>query len=72
MPFVLDASMTMTWCFADECMPYSRSVLQLLLNTYAEIPAVWVFEVANVLAVGDSDLIKAASQESVALLGRES
>jgi len=107
------------------------------LNTYAEVPAVWVFEVANVLAIGewkqriaaplsdefmkvlsgldirieqptppgtellplvrrygltaydaaylelakrkglalatfDSDLIKAASQESVALLGRES
>jgi hypothetical protein len=72
MPFVLDASMTMTWCFADESTPYSRRVLQLLLNTYAEVPAVWVFEVANVLAVGDSDLIKAASQESVALLGRES
>jgi predicted nucleic acid-binding protein len=136
MPFVLDASMTMTWCFADESTPYSRSVLQLLLNTYAEVPAVWVFEVANVLAIGerrqrigaalsdefmntlsgldirieptppgtellllvrrygvtaydavylelakrkglalatfDSDLIKAGSQESVALLGRES
>ena len=137
MPFVLDASVTMTWCFADESTPYSRSVLQLLLSTYAEVPPVWFFEVANVLAIGerkqriaaalsdefmnvlsgldirieqptppgtellllvtrygltaydaaylelakrkglalatfDSDLIKAASQENVALLGRES
>jgi predicted nucleic acid-binding protein len=53
MPFVLDASMTMSWCFADESTPYGRNVLQLLLTTYAEVPAVWIFEVANVLAIGE-------------------
>jgi predicted nucleic acid-binding protein len=53
MPFVLDASMTMSWCFAGESTPYSRGVLQSLLHTYAEVPAVWVFEVANVLATGE-------------------
>jgi predicted nucleic acid-binding protein len=53
MPFVLDASMTMSWCFADERTPYSRSVLQSLLNTYAEVPSLWIFEVANVLALSE-------------------
>lgn len=53
MPIVLDTSMTMSWCFADESTRYSRSVLQLLLTTYAEVPALWLFEVANVLAVNE-------------------
>jgi predicted nucleic acid-binding protein len=53
MPFVLDASMTMSWCFADEAAPYGRSILQPLVDTYAEVPALWVFEVANVLAISE-------------------
>ena len=53
MPFVLDASMTMSWCFADESTPYSRSVLALLLGSYAEVPALWPFEIANVLAINE-------------------
>jgi predicted nucleic acid-binding protein len=53
MPFILDASITMSWCFADESAPYSRSVLQSLSETYAEVPPLWIFEVANVLAIGE-------------------
>src|ERR1700744_4699692 len=53
MPFVLDASITMSWCFADESTPYTRSVLASLLDTYAEVPSLWTFEVANVLAVNE-------------------
>jgi len=51
MPFVLDASVTMAWCFADESTLYTRNILSLLLDTYAEVPALWTFEIANVLAV---------------------
>lgn len=51
MPFVLDASMALSWCFADESTSHSRRVLDLLLDSYAEVPALWSFEVANVLAV---------------------
>ncbi len=29
-PFVVDASMTLSWCFADEATPYSRGVLAYL------------------------------------------
>jgi predicted nucleic acid-binding protein len=65
MPFVLDASMTMSWCFADEGTPYSRRVLDSLLDSYAEVPALWTFEIANVLAVNEKRqrLTKAASVE---------
>jgi len=65
MPFVLDASMTMSWCFADESTPYSRRVLDSLLDSYVEVPALWTFEIANVLAVNEKRqrLTKAASVE---------
>jgi len=52
-PFVVDASLTLSWCFADEATPYSRSVLATLETTYAVVPALWPFEVANVLAVAE-------------------
>jgi hypothetical protein len=35
-PFVLDASLTMSWCFPDEATPYSRGVLASL-----EKPTPW-------------------------------
>jgi predicted nucleic acid-binding protein len=71
MPFVLDASMTMSWCFADESTPYSRLVLDSLLDSYAEVPALWTFEIANVLAVNEKRqrLTKAASIEFLQTLG---
>ncbi|MCL2661235.1 MAG: type II toxin-antitoxin system VapC family toxin [Acidobacteriaceae bacterium] len=53
MPFVLDASLTMSWCFADESTPYSRAILSSLAETWAEVPALWLTEVANVLAVNE-------------------
>jgi predicted nucleic acid-binding protein len=53
MPFVLDASMTMSWCFADESTPYGRSVLAELFDSYAEVPALWPYEIANVLAINE-------------------
>ena len=51
MPFVLDASVTMSWCFADESTPYTRHVLESLMLTHAEVPALWTFEIANVANV---------------------
>ena len=30
MPFVLDASVTMAWCFEEEITPYARTVLDRL------------------------------------------
>ena len=52
-PFVVDASLTLSWCFADEATHYSRSVLAALQTTYAIVPALWIFEVANVLGIAE-------------------
>ena len=52
-PFVVDASLTLSWCFADEATPYSRAVLAALETTYAVVPALWPFEIANVLALAE-------------------
>lgn len=53
MPFVVDASVTLSWCFADEATPYTRRVLAALETTYAVVPALWPIEVANALANGE-------------------
>ncbi len=52
-PFVVDASLTLAWCFADEANPYSRKVLAVLQTTHALVPALWPFEVANVLTMAE-------------------
>jgi predicted nucleic acid-binding protein len=43
----------MSWCFANESTPFTRGVLALLATTYAEVPTLWTFEVANVLAIAE-------------------
>ena len=53
MAIVMDASVTMAWCFEDEATPYTEAVLDLLRNTGAVVSAVWPLEVANVLLVGE-------------------
>jgi len=65
MSFVLDASMTMSWCFADESTPFGRQVLTELFDSYAVVPALWPFEIANVLAINEKRgrITEAISQE---------
>jgi predicted nucleic acid-binding protein len=53
MAFVLDASMAASWCFRDETTPHNQSVLQALRASYAEVPALWLVEIANVLAINE-------------------
>jgi predicted nucleic acid-binding protein len=52
-PFVVDASMTLSWCFVDEATPYSRAAVAALPTTHAVVPAVWPFEIANCLAIAE-------------------
>jgi predicted nucleic acid-binding protein len=52
MPFVLDASVTVTWCFQDEASPETDGLLQELFILGATVPALWHFEVSNILATG--------------------
>lgn len=48
-PFVLDASVTLSWCFEDEADAAGDAVLRRLAGGRAAVPAVWPLEVANVL-----------------------
>lgn len=52
--FVLDASVTLAWCFPDEHTTYAEAALDLLANGVEAItPAIWPFEVANALLAGE-------------------
>lgn len=51
--FVLDASVTMAWCFPDEVTAYTEGVLDQLRQTGALVPLIWPLEVANVLVIAE-------------------
>lgn len=51
--FVLDNSVTMTWCFPDESNNYAEDVLKSLPHSVASVPSLWPLEVANILLVGE-------------------
>lgn len=47
MKFVLDASLTLAWCFKDEKTHFTEAVLQALPRVGAAVPPIWVHEIAN-------------------------
>ena len=47
--FVLDASMTLAWCFDDEGGTQAETVLDLLTESQAIVPTLWLLEVSNAL-----------------------
>ncbi len=51
--FVLDCSVTMSWCFEDETDAYADSVQDALTSVRAVVPTIWPLEVANALIVGE-------------------
>jgi predicted nucleic acid-binding protein len=63
--FVLDASVTMSWCFPSQANPYSQEVLEALDGTRAIAPEVWLLEVANSLVISERKrrLLRAQSDE---------
>jgi predicted nucleic acid-binding protein len=46
---VLDVSLCCAWCFADEATAESWAILELLQTARAQVPALWLWETANVL-----------------------
>jgi predicted nucleic acid-binding protein len=50
---VLDASVTLAWCFDDEDDTYADSVLEFLKDHVAAVPALWFSEIANAIAVAE-------------------
>ena len=53
MRFVLDCSASVAWCLDDECDAWADAVLDSLVQGGAVVPALWPFEMANVLAIAE-------------------
>lgn len=49
MPFVVDASVTLAWCFEDGKNAYTERILDQLSTETAVVPAIWPLEIINVL-----------------------
>lgn len=45
--FVLDASMTLAWCFHDGGGQQAEQVLDSLSDSHAIVPSLWLLEVSN-------------------------
>ena len=66
-PFVLDASMTLSWAFEGESTPFTVAVLRSLETVHAIAPALWAFEVASVLSIAERRGRMNASAQTVFL-----
>jgi predicted nucleic acid-binding protein len=51
--FVVDASVTMAWCFEDEATAATDVILDRLTGEDAVVPSIWPLEIANVLLVAE-------------------
>jgi predicted nucleic acid-binding protein len=69
--FIIDCSITTTWCFGDEGTPTSLAVLDRLERETALVPSHWFLEVANVLVMAEKRkrITAAKSTEFLTLLG---
>jgi len=53
MSFVLDASVSLAWCFTDEATPTTTIALDYLENNSAIVPEIWSLEVSNILVMAE-------------------
>jgi predicted nucleic acid-binding protein len=53
MPSVVDASVVLAWCLADEISEYADRVLATVAVNGAVVPGIWPVEVANGLVVAE-------------------
>ena len=53
MPFVLDASVVITWVMSDEHHPMADLAFQKIQTDSAVVPAIWWYEVRNTLIVNE-------------------
>jgi len=50
---VIDASVTAAWCFEEEQTKYARQILKRSKEIEFYVPALWPFEMTNVLLVNE-------------------
>lgn len=67
---MLDASVVVGWAFEDESGVYADAALEALSDRGAVVPGLWVYEVANALAVGERRrrILPADSERFLSLL----
>ncbi|MEA5535524.1 type II toxin-antitoxin system VapC family toxin [Crocosphaera sp. XPORK-15E] len=51
--FVLDCSISISWCLVDEDDDYANSILALMPDATAFVPEIWSLEVVNTLLVAE-------------------
>lgn len=49
MGYVLDASVTLAWCFEDEKTFETDALLERLHTEQAQVPGLWALEIGNIL-----------------------
>lgn len=74
MPFVLDASVALSWAFEDEYHPAAALAFERIRSDTAFAPSLWWFEVRNSLIVNErrgraTEADTAAFLQSLARLG---
>jgi predicted nucleic acid-binding protein len=69
MPFVLDASVAACWAFDDEDHPIAALALEQIRVDEACVPALWWFEIRNVLIVNERRKRLTASDTAAFLRG---
>ena len=53
MSFVVDSSVSLSWCFADERSDATDTLLQRVVDDGAVAPSLWPLEVLNVLVMAE-------------------
>lgn len=68
--FVVDASVTLSWCFDDEASAESDALLHRLGDAGGVVPVIWEYEITNVLALAErrGRLTEADATRRLALL----
>jgi predicted nucleic acid-binding protein len=68
--FVVDASVALAWCFADEATPTILALLDRITDEPVEAPALWHLELANALVVAERKgrIAPARTSEFIALI----
>ena len=69
--FVLDASVTLAWCFDDESTPAAWALLDRLKSAPAHVPALWALEIGNILLGAERRrrITQARATEFLGILG---
>ena len=61
--FVLDAFVTLCWCFEDQATSFTEAILDLLAEgKQAIVPFIWPFEISNALLSGERRKLVSTAQ----------